>query len=154
MDDARTEARQTPGKRFPRPNALHRGPEQSLGDEPANSHFHGEGNALVRRYRVALPSVWKRTSRESAMTSRKKRNSIHKRRQVSPDRREKQFSIRFPRLLPFAAAPIAVVRRTEITLRCANNATASRYINRLYGSLRDRRDRLNYAAAVIPLIMI
>ena len=50
----------------------------------------------------------------------------------------RQFYFRFLRcfLLFHIVAPIVVVRWTEITLRCENDATTSQYVNRLYGSLQ------------------
>lgn len=107
--------------------------EQSLGDEPVNSRFH-EGNASTA---VALPaSGSERVARHRGAATSKKRNPIRATTSVPGSSRETEFSIRFLRLSP----PPSPSRRSrsfaEITLRCANDAIASRYINRLYGSLR------------------
>jgi len=100
--------------------------------------FMCERNAfapLTLLHRIA--SVWQRTvTRHKGQ--RRRRETRYEWWRVSPIVKTILFSVRFLRcfLLFHIVAPIVVVRWTEITLRCENDATTSQYVNRLYGSLQ------------------
>ncbi|KYQ59305.1 hypothetical protein ALC60_01614 [Trachymyrmex zeteki] len=79
MGDARTGVCQTPGKRFPRPNALRRGRdlEDSLGRTNRQIPIFMVRETLSHRCCTSIARVWKRKSHETQRAMmKKKRNSI------------------------------------------------------------------------------